>query len=401
MRGAAGRRRARARGWPLPRGCAPTPPPSFPLPATLTHTRTHKLARPLARARTAVFTLTNLDEEYWISFPTFYAHNLLLGQLRMEVGDQGVVLCKKTGLRAEVNFQQISMFGSATLNSVEGRVFAEGAGGKKIASIRGHWDKVLFITPEGGAEAPWLDLAATPVMPKLVLPLEAQGPWESRRLWRYCSEELQQRPEVNWAAVDREKGQLEEEQRVLPCHAKHGSAEYKDWQAKVFKPKVCVLGWPPSSLLPCLLLLLLLLTPLSLPLTATSHTAALSLPPPRSVTDPLTGKERQFHFFSGAEEGKALNVLSLSRSLADPRGGLGEAGAVPELVARTHAITLSARRCAERGGSGAAGAGAGAAASGAGAAAPGGAHAASSSSSSGGGGGGGGSGGSSGSQGSS
>ncbi len=116
----------------------------------------------------------------------------------------------------------------------------------------------------------------------------------------------------------------------------------------------------------------------------------------------MTGKERQFHFFSGAEEGKALNVLSLSRSLADPRGGLGEAGAVPELVARTHAITLSARRCAERGGSGAAGAGAGAgaAASGAGAAAPGGAASSSSSSGGGGGGGGGGSG-SSASQGSS
>ena len=31
-------------------------------------------------------TLTNLDEEYWITLPSYYAHNLLIGTLRMEVG---------------------------------------------------------------------------------------------------------------------------------------------------------------------------------------------------------------------------------------------------------------------------------------------------------------------------
>jgi hypothetical protein len=154
----------------------------------------------------------------------------------MEVGDLGVVVCKKTGLRAEVNFQQLSMFSSATLNSVEGKVFVA-ASGKKVAGIRGHWDKVLYLTPEGGAEAPWLDLTTLPVQPKHVLPVEAQGPWESRRLWRYCAAELQQRPEVNWAAVDREKGHLEEEQRLLPCHGKHGAADYKDWEPKLFKQR--------------------------------------------------------------------------------------------------------------------------------------------------------------------
>ena len=64
--------------------------------------------------------------------------------------------------------------------------------------------------------------------------------------------------------------------------------------------------------------------------------------------DPVTGKERQFHFFTGEVEGQALNVLSLSRSLPDPRGGLGEAGSDPALVALTHSIKLSARRCSER-----------------------------------------------------
>jgi hypothetical protein len=208
-----------------------------------------------------VLTLTNLDEEYWISFPSVYAHNLLLGALRMEVGDTGVIVCKKTGLRAEIAFNQIGMFSSSTLNSVSGRVFVE-AGGRKIASIKGHWDKVLFLSREGGAgaaasaapsspssssaaassssasaEAPWLDLTSIPVLPKYVLPLDAQGPWESRRLWRYCAEELGQRPEVNWAAVDREKLHLEEEQRLLPCHGKVGTPAFKEWEPKLFKPR--------------------------------------------------------------------------------------------------------------------------------------------------------------------
>ncbi len=82
--------------------------------------------------------------------------------------------------------------------------------------------------------------------------------------------------------------------------------------------------------------------------------------------DPVSGKERQLHFFTGQpkEEGAVLNVLALSRALPDPRGGLGEAGSEPSLVALTRSIKLSARRCAEReattspGGAGAGGGGA-------------------------------------------
>jgi hypothetical protein len=83
----------------------------------------------------------------------------------------------------------------------------------------------------------FLDIAETPVAPKMVLPISAQGPWESRRLWRHAATELSKRPKVDWDAVDREKGHLEEEQRLLPCHAKVGSADYKDWKTKKFHLK--------------------------------------------------------------------------------------------------------------------------------------------------------------------
>lgn len=46
------------------------------------------------------------------------------------------------------------------------------------------------------------------VQPKYVLPIEAQGPWESRRLWSPVAAELLKRPTVNWNKVDELKGVL-------------------------------------------------------------------------------------------------------------------------------------------------------------------------------------------------
>lgn len=73
-----------------------------------------------------------------------------------------------------------------------------------------------------------------------MLPLGLQGPWESRRLWAHAADELNARPTVDWAAVDREKTHLEEEQRVLACHAKERSPEYEAWTTKKFHKKAVV-----------------------------------------------------------------------------------------------------------------------------------------------------------------
>ena len=194
-----------------------------------------------------MLTLTNLGEEYWLTFPTFYANNLLIGTLRMEIGGTAHVVCRATGLRAEVAFNQLGMFSSAAvLNSLDGKILEDprlkaegrvGEGGKVLATLKGHWDKAIKLSGEGepAGGAAWLDLASLPVAPKHVLPLAAQGPWESRRLWQYASEELAKRPAVDWTAVDKEKGQLEQEQRLVPCHAaKHGAPGHRAWEPKLF-----------------------------------------------------------------------------------------------------------------------------------------------------------------------
>jgi hypothetical protein len=152
-----------------------------------------------------------------------------------------------------------------------------------------------------------LDIPKTPVAPKFVLPIKYQGPWESRRLWQFTTAELRKRPVVDWAKVDREKAQLEEEQRLIPCHLhKTGAAGYEDWATKKFHSK--------------------------------------------KVEDPLDGGEKEFFIFdhfnasSPRAEDTEINLLALSRSLPDIRGGLHGAGAVAEHVTAMKTVKLSAGR---------------------------------------------------------
>ncbi len=42
--------------------------------------------------------------QYYLTFPTYYCHNLLLGTMRMEVGDHADIVCAKTGFTAHVDF---------------------------------------------------------------------------------------------------------------------------------------------------------------------------------------------------------------------------------------------------------------------------------------------------------
>lgn len=263
-----------------------------------------------------LLTLTNLAEEYFITFPTYFAHNLLIGTARMEVGDTAHIVCRKTGLRADVEFQQMGMFsGRDRLNGVDARIYRINAEGKKsedLFQVTGNWDKQMHIAgAKGGKPELFLDIERTPVAPKYVLPLEAQGPWESRRLWRYAAEHLQSRPKVDWDAVDREKGQLEEEQRLLACHAKTSAPEYRDWVTKKFHPK--------------------------------------------KVTDPITGTTKEWFLFDDINASPYVpgepekNLLALSRNLADPRGGHEGAGADGDVVKATRSIKLSAARQKEWG----------------------------------------------------
>lgn len=172
--------------------------------------------------------------------------------------------------------------------------------GDDLFRVHGHWDKVLYIAPAaGGKDEVLLDIENAPVAPKRVLPTSLQGPWESRRLWQFTAAQLNTRPAVAWDEVDREKAQLEKEQRLLPCHAfKHGHDGFVEWSTKKFHLK--------------------------------------------TVHNPLTNEDVELYMFDdmltlekAAAGGEALNVLELSRTLPDIRGGLNGAGTLRHLTACT------------------------------------------------------------------
>jgi oxysterol-binding protein-related protein 8 len=280
-------------------------------------------------------TLTNISEDYFLTLPTFFAHNLLLGKLRMEIGDSTAIICVKTGLRCDINFHQRTMFSDEKLTMVDATISKIGADGRSkgetLCSFSGHWDSVIqqtfgaSVTPlmsgcavgvEGldvsSKGAPFIDVTKLHIAPKYTLPINKMGPWESRRLWQFCTQELLKRPIVDWGLVDREKGQLEEEQRLLPCHQKESSSDYVPWTTKKFHPS--------------------------------------------KIVDLTTGKERDFYIFDDkittpyipSPEEDARCFIKLSRDLPDQRGGIGNAGAVDTAVALMKTISLSERRVKDR-----------------------------------------------------
>jgi len=280
-------------------------------------------------------TLTNIAEDYFLTLPTFFAHNLLLGKLRMEIGDSTAIICVKTGLRCDIHFHQRTMFSDEKLTMVDATISKIGADGRSkgetLCSFSGHWDSVIqqtfgaSVTPlmagcAKGVEgldvsskgAPFIDVTRLQIAPKYTLPINKMGPWESRRLWQFCTQELLKRPIVDWGLVDREKGQLEEEQRLLPCHQKESSSDYVPWTTKKFHPS--------------------------------------------KIVDLTTGKERDFYIFDdkvttpyiSSPEEDARCFVKLSRDLPDQRGGIGNAGAVDTAVALMKTISLSERRIKDR-----------------------------------------------------
>jgi len=174
---------------------------------------------------------TDRDEEYFITLPSFFAHGLLLGTLRMEIGGDATIVCEKTGHRADIKFKQKPMM-SGEYNVVQGSI---SVGKAKLFDIAGKWDTQLDVIDRRAKKKSELlvDVRREPIAPKEVLPIDKQGPWESRRLWAGVTAALQKRPTVDWMAVDRLKGKIEDDQRTLPCHQE--GAAFRPWKTKCFR----------------------------------------------------------------------------------------------------------------------------------------------------------------------
>jgi hypothetical protein len=136
--------------------------------------------------------LLNLDEEYVITFPSYYVRGLFLGTLKMELSGKGSITCAKTNFSCELEFKNKGMFGRGSNNAVAGEVMQLK---KRVATIEGNWDSVVRWGLGSKVDRVLLDVspAESPVSQKIIAPLSQQMPHESRRLWSRVSEAISSR----------------------------------------------------------------------------------------------------------------------------------------------------------------------------------------------------------------
>jgi len=136
--------------------------------------------------------LLNLEEEYVITFPSYYVRGLFLGTLKMELSGKGTITCAKSGLSCELEFKNKGMFGRGSNNAVAGDVVQNK---KCVATIEGNWDSVVRWGLGSKADRVLLDVSpsASPVSQKIIAPVGEQMPHESRRLWARVSEAIRAR----------------------------------------------------------------------------------------------------------------------------------------------------------------------------------------------------------------
>lgn len=190
-------------------------------------------------------TFTDLDETYELTQPNIYARNVLVGSLKMEMGDHARVTCKKLGLSADVEFRCKGYF-SGTYHAITGKIHQDKNGKKELLyELSGKWNEVMYIknVKTDKKEVLFDTTSDVPVKPK-VRPLDEQGKYESRRLWKVVTDALGHH-DHNEATT--EKFKIEDEQRIF--RKRREDANERFWP-KLFVPysdevqyRVCVDKW--------------------------------------------------------------------------------------------------------------------------------------------------------------
>lgn len=149
-------------------------------------------------------------EKYTLTQPNMYARGILFGKMRIELGDHMLIKCPTNGYSIDIEFKTKG-FISGTYDAIEGTVVDKN--GKELYLISGKWNGVLEIKDlKTGKKSTFLDVTTTNPSPPKVRPLEEQGEYESRKLWKHVTDALGQR---NHEVATNEKFKVEDSQREL------------------------------------------------------------------------------------------------------------------------------------------------------------------------------------------
>ncbi|XP_055908551.1 oxysterol-binding protein-related protein 8 isoform X2 [Eupeodes corollae] len=187
----------------------------------------------------ATLTLLPRGESYTLTTPYAHCKGILMGTLSMELGGKICIECENTGYKTEIEFKlKPFLGGSEYTNLVTGKVKL---GKETLANINGHWDTEIRIKDSRSSDETIL-FSATPEtkqkrLMRYCVPIDAQEPMESERLWQLVSAAIRRDDQV---AATEEKTVLEEMQRNA---AKERKALCTEWIPTHFQQDLITGQW--------------------------------------------------------------------------------------------------------------------------------------------------------------
>ncbi|XP_022089201.1 oxysterol-binding protein-related protein 9-like isoform X2 [Acanthaster planci] len=165
------------------------------------------------------------EEEYIMTFPNGYGRSILTVPW-FEMGGKCIISCAKTGFTGTITFLTKPFYGGKR-HRVTGEV-AHVSDRKPFMTITGEWNGVLTAKHANGETEAFADTTTMKVNKKRIMPVEKQGEYESKRLWKDVTHYLKTH---NIDKATASKHFLEERQRR---EAKERKEKGEKWQTKFF-----------------------------------------------------------------------------------------------------------------------------------------------------------------------
>ncbi|KAJ3304856.1 hypothetical protein HDV03_002238 [Kappamyces sp. JEL0829] len=176
----------------------------------------------------SLISLAGIDE-YELSNPNVYARSILIGKMFMELGDSCVITSLKSSISCSLDFKQRGMFGGSNdTHCVSGKIFNRDTD-ECLYKISGKWaGTTIALCKKDGKESVVFDGPRDSPKERIVLPLEEQEEFESKRLWHKVEAAVRQGDHKTATA---EKLKIEDNQRSL---VKKREASGEPWQCRFF-----------------------------------------------------------------------------------------------------------------------------------------------------------------------
>ncbi|CCH62022.1 hypothetical protein TBLA_0G00750 [Henningerozyma blattae CBS 6284] len=170
-------------------------------------------------------------EKYTLTQPNMYVRGILFGKMRIELGDHMII--KSPEYQADIEFKTKG-FISGTYDAIEGTI--SDYKGKNYYQISGKWNDIMYIKDlrdKSAKKTVLFDCSKHKPSKPLVRPLNEQGEYESRRLWRKVTDAL---AVSNHVVATDEKFKIEENQRNLAKKRLDDGVEFKPKLFRRVKP---------------------------------------------------------------------------------------------------------------------------------------------------------------------